>query len=176
MTIRTLLAIDPGSREFGFAVFTGETLTDQNVKSLRRTHRSEDRLSVLQRTFTHLLEERQPQALAMEKNSFHGSAQNDLLMRIIGRMQTIARRHSLPIYEFAPNTIKKTIAGDPAATKRVIAKIICTQQPHLRVHLDHKHQWQERYCLNMFDAIATGLTCLHFASTKQLHLYAAPRQ
>ena len=109
--------------------------------------------------------------LAIEKNSFDRIPQNQLLTEVIRKMVSIAKRHNVAVYEFSPNTIKKAVTGDATATKRMVARVICARFHHLKVHLEHKHRWQERYNLNMFDAVACGLTFLKFEREDQLHKY-----
>ena len=69
MTTGTVLAVKPGSREFGYALFRDGVLVDQNVKSLRRSHPPQSRVEVLRRTLGDLLSDEQPYVLALEQSS-----------------------------------------------------------------------------------------------------------
>ena len=171
MTRIIVLAIDPGTREFGFAVFKGKDLDDSGVKSLRRSGSQHSRLAVLARVFTELIEKNKPRMLALEKNSFDHIGQNQNLMKAIGKMRSIAKRRGIPTFEFAANTIKKIVAGDACASKNTIAQVICARYPHLKANVGHRYSWQERYYLNMFDAIACGLTFLSLQESHQLQRY-----
>lgn len=168
----TVLSIDPGTREFGAALFKAKELYDAGVKSLRRSDSSTPRLTVLTRVFADLVERQRPTALALEKNSFDHISQNQMLIKAVVRMKSVAKRHGIPTFEFAANTIKKTVTGDPHASKHAVAQVICAQYPYLKAYVGHRYSWQERYYFNMFDAIACGLTFLSIQKSDQLHHYA----
>lgn len=172
MTKTAVLAVDPGTREFGVALFRGKELYDSGVKSLRRSGSPLPRLTVLSRVFTDLIERQRPTAVALEKNSFAHIDQNRMLMKAVRSMQAIAESHGVPAFAFAANTIKKSVTGDAQASKHAVARVICAQYPHLRAYLGHRYSWQERYYLNMFDAIACGLTYLSLRRSNQLQHYA----
>lgn len=154
------LAIDPGLREMGVAHFHGQELIDYGVKSLRRTANRQVRLQLFKRIFERLVDEKQPQLVAIEKNCFSRIPQNRNLMKAIQAIHNICSAHRIPICEIAPNTIKKAVADDGHATKRQVAKAVCAAYPELRASLDSRRKWRERYFQNLFDAVACGMTYL----------------
>jgi Holliday junction resolvasome RuvABC endonuclease subunit len=166
----SLLAIDPGLREIGFAHFIGRELVDHGVKSMRRPNRRP--VDVLTQTMNRLLTEKTPEIVVIATNSFSQIQQNLPVMIAIQRIRAIARRHGVTVYEFASNTIKKEVTGDGRATKRAIAKVICAQFPELRPYFGSNCRWRERYYQNMFDAVAVGLTYLAVAKQSKLSHYA----
>ncbi|HEX2896611.1 MAG TPA: crossover junction endodeoxyribonuclease RuvC [candidate division Zixibacteria bacterium] len=160
------IAIDPGLREMGVAHFEGTELTDYGVKSLRRPGNHSKRSLMLKKVITRMFDEKMPDVLVIEKNSFSGVKQNLPLMKAIGSIKVIAESGSIKIIEFAPNTIKKSVTGDGRATKKQVAHVVCYHYPELRAFNDSKKLWQERYYQNMFDAVACGLTYLNFYDKK----------
>jgi len=155
-----LIAIDPGHREIGFAHFDGNELVDYGVKSLRRSKPKLNPLDVLKSVLGRFFREKSPSVIAIEKNSFSKIYQNLPVMRVIKIIQDMANRNNIPIYEFAPSTIRKEICNDGRATKREVSKIISARFPELIVYLESNRRWRERYYQNMFDAVACGLTYL----------------
>lgn len=172
MTTAPLLALKLGTREIGCAVFIGEALTDQSVKSLRRAAPAPDRLQVLHRTMTALIQTHHPGAIAIEALPPRGSAVRETLARVHHVVCGVTQRHDMPTYTFDLPTIRKAVTGDATATKRIIARSVCDRYPHLRRHLNPKHAWQERYLFNLFDAVACGLTYHALARTNDLTSYA----
>jgi len=81
-------------------------------------------------------------------------------MKIIKIVRDTATRNRIPVYDFAPNTIRKEICNDGRATKREVSKIISIKFPELVVYRESNRIWRERYYQNMFDAVACGLTYL----------------
>ncbi len=154
----SLLAIDPGHREIGLAHFIAGELVDCGVKSLRRAGHTN--LSVLRHTVTRMLDEKQPQVLAIEKNNFAHIPQNQSVMQVCRTIERLARARDIAFIEYAANTVKKAITGDGRATKRALSKVICAQYQHLNVFRNTGCIWKDRYHQNMFDAIAVGLTHL----------------
>ena len=132
----SLLAIDPGLREMGMAHFLGESLIDYGVKSLRRIKTKEPRLKVLSQVMTRLIREKTPSAIALEKTCFPSGEANTSVMKAINLIKKIAKRNDIPVYEFAANTIKKTVSGDGRATKRTIARVVTAKFKELRPFRD----------------------------------------
>jgi len=169
---RSLLAIDPGLREMGMAHFEGRDLIDYGVKSLRRHGNQAMRPQMLVAVVTRLLREKQPDAVAIEQNDFDHIRQNRQLMAAIRRVHRVVIDAHIPLYAFAPSTIRKAVTGDGTATKFIVAKIICAGNPYLKPYLHREAGWRQRYYFNMFDAIACGLAYLDAEKDSRLTNYA----
>ena len=156
----SLLSIDPGHREIGYAHFDGDELVDYGVKSLRRHRPKKNSLNILKAVMERFLTEKSPSVIAIEKNSFAHINQNLPVMQVIRAIHRIAEKNNISIVEFAPNTIKKEVCNDGRAIKREVAKFICARYPELIAYRDSDKAWRERFYSNMFDAIACGLTYL----------------
>lgn len=160
------IAIDPGLREMGFAHFEGDDLIDYGVKSLRRPKQKRKPLDVLRGVMTRFIEEKHPDVIALEKNSFAQIPQNQPLVVAIKLIHKIALDNNTPIYEYAPNTIKKEVCQDGRATKRLVSKIVSMRYPELNVYRGSNSRLRELYYFNMFDAVACGLTYLKYHDGK----------
>jgi Holliday junction resolvasome RuvABC endonuclease subunit len=167
----SLLAIDPGIREMGVAHFLGDSLSDYGVKSLRRTKTKESPLKVLFQVIGRLIREKTPAAIAIEKTCFPNNKASASVIKAINLIEKMAKKSNIPVYEFAASTIKKTVAGDGRATKRIIARVVTAKFKELRPYRESHIRWKERYCQNMFDAVACGLTYLTLKNDRQLDDY-----
>ncbi len=157
---RSLLAIDPGLREMGVSHFVGNDLVDFGVKSLRRPNNYKQRINLFSLNVDRLLREKEPDVLVLEKNVFTQIHQNLPLVIAIKSLHRLASNHKVPVCEIAPNTVKKAVTGDGWATKRQVADTLCGIYPELKAYRESNRRWRIRYFMNMFDAVACGLTYL----------------
>lgn len=152
----TLLAIDPGLRELGFAVFTGKRVVDSGVLSFRDLPK-ERRLPEARRHLRQWVRTYKPRALVIEQTHRHPVPWLDDLYRLVRSAVRLARRRRIRLAMYAPQTIRKSVVGSGWATKREVAVVVAARYPALHVHLTQNRKWKERYWYNMFDAVALGL-------------------
>jgi Holliday junction resolvasome RuvABC endonuclease subunit len=157
---RKLLGIDPGTRELGYACFDGEQLVDYGVKVPPRGQPPKELLEHVDRLLLRLVEEKRPDVLALEQNSFSQIQQNALVTLLVVRMKALARKHGLAVAEYAPRTIRHAVCADGDATKAELARVLAARFPELRYYRSSDRRWRERYYQHIFDAAACGLTHL----------------
>jgi Holliday junction resolvasome RuvABC endonuclease subunit len=80
-----------------------------------------------------------------------------LLVVAAEEIKATARQHGLPVYEYAPTTVRKVICSGGRATKQETANIIARRFPELRSYLEQKTKWETLYYANMFDAVALAV-------------------
>lgn len=160
MTETTLLAVELGTRELGFAVFQRGRLVQSGVKSLRRTNPHANRVTVLKRVFTSLIEQNAPSAIVVVRQEVNLEPQNDIRRRLFEAVKLMAENNKLLKHEYPMSTVKKTVTGESRATNRRVASVLCGIYPHFTNHLECKQKWRKRYIQHMFDAVACGLTHL----------------
>jgi len=156
-TIRKILAIDPGTREMGVAVLVGNELEHYGVKTI--TDRKTPSSILLQgsQIIYRLIGLHKPNMLAIER-PFMGYGNRSATLVALGREITkLGRGIGLEVKEISPKTVKKAVAGSGSATKRDVAKILCSTFPELRIHLEQTHKYKEHYWSNMFDAVAVAV-------------------
>lgn len=156
-----LLAVDPGSRKTGLAVFEGTELVDHCVKDFGY----HPELATILRGTRRLIEDHiryfRPQVLALER-TFGAYRNKDIsrLLAVVREIKAVAGEHSLPIVEYAPRTARLIVVGNGNATKREVAETVCVPYPDLLIHLEQTHLWKETYWSNMYDAVCVGLAYL----------------
>ena len=152
----TIIALDPGLRDLGYAVLTGRRLIAANVLSLRSVPQSR-RLGKVREFLVTQFRAYRPRMLVLEhipKRPLDTLAGLPALGRMLRRM-AIARRLKLATY--SARTVRRSVVGDGWAGKREVAEIIAEKFPDLRVHLTHDRKWKVQYWQNMFDAVALAL-------------------
>jgi Holliday junction resolvasome RuvABC endonuclease subunit len=160
-----LLAIDPGTREMGYASFLDDELADYGVKSIKQGRSAKDLLINLERILSRLIAEKHPSEIALEKNNFSQIRQNIRLTLAISRIRGIAKRGGIPVFELDPRTIRKVLLSNGNGTKRDLARFITALYPEMIYYLESNRKCRERYFQNAFDAIACGLTFIEMSST-----------
>jgi len=168
MTTGTVLAVKPGSREFGYAIFQKGKLADYGVKSIRRSPPTQSRPEVLRRALGDLLSDEQPDAVALEQSSSPADADPyPVPAEVPETIKAVSAIHRVPVHELTSKSIRKEATGDSTATKRMVAQAICRRYPSLHAQMGRHKGRQEWYTLRMFDAIACGLTFLQLSQGNQ---------
>ena len=159
---KIILGIDPGTNILGFGIVRvdshGPHYVDMGVFDLRMIKDPFEKLANIFAGVTELLEEYQPDELAVESPFYGKNAQVILkLGRAQGAALTAAVMKGIPVAEYAPRKAKIAICGNGAASKEQVAMMI---QKTLKVELDPKY-------LDATDALAIAL-CHHYQMSNPL--------
>lgn len=158
-----ILAISPGTREMGVSVLEKKALIYYGVKSLRQGKLPDRVLKHGIRIIERLIDEYEPQVIALEKISYPGSRRSSILHAFCKKIKTVAKERDINSFECLPLLARKIIRGDGKSTKRETAKILTNRYPELRKCLVEpeltREKQKERYWMNVFDAIALGFVC-----------------
>lgn len=161
-----ILAVDPGTRYMGVAVFEDKDLIYSTVKIVKEKKMSSSMvLKKAEGIISSLIEDYDPHILVVEKTFFVQSKRSSLLNVLTDEMKILGKKKGLRVYAYAPTTVRKFVCQNGKATKMKTALMIATEYyPWLYRYYEKdtkKQWWEERYWANMFDAIALGLTCYH---------------
>ena len=161
-TDKIILGIDPGTRILGFGVIhvlgSKAGYVDMGVINLKNIKDHFVTLKTIFEEVTALIEKYNPDELAIEA-PFYGK--NPQVMLKLGRAQgaamAAAMQREMPIFEYAPRSIKLAVTGKGAASKEQVAMMISKT---LKVDLDPKY-------LDATDALAIAL-CHHYQLSNPL--------
>ncbi len=159
----TILAIDPGLRELGYAILRGEDLLIHGVLSLGRTHPAR-RVPSIALALTRLIQGFRPSTLVLEgipKRPLDALAGLPALGRFL---DLFARRLGLTVSSYSARSVRRAVLGNGWAGKRELAEHVTSRFPELRVYLTQDRKWKERYWNNMYDAV--GLALRHQLTTQ----------
>jgi crossover junction endodeoxyribonuclease RuvC len=123
------LGIDPGTRRLGWGVVsrTGNRLVHvaHGVIALAGSESIADRLVELEGQLTQVIREHRPNVSSVESLFFNKDAQAAAkLGHARGVVLLCLAREGIPIAEYAPAKIKRTIAGTGQADKRQVALMV----------------------------------------------------
>ena len=158
-----ILAIGPGTREMGVAVLEGRSLIYFGVKTLRQGRLPHRVLKQGGRIVKRLIDEYDPQVLALEKTFYEGSKRSSVLHVFCKEMKALAKERGISFFEYPPTVVRMIVCNDERATKKETAKVIVNRFPELSEYLIepkwYSERQKERYWMNMFDAVAVALAC-----------------
>ena len=152
----TTLALDPGLRDLGFAVLSGQRLLASGVRPLRLLPKAR-RHEEARRLVYGWIRAYRPDTLVIEATHGHSVSGFSALDRLARSARRVAVRHRVAVASYAPQTVRKALVGNGWATKKEAAIATCHRFPTLRVYLTQDRKWKERYFLNMFDAVALAI-------------------
>lgn len=124
-----ILGIDPGSRATGYGVVDGtnETLVTEGVLRLDGTDDHPDRLKQIYDQLTARIDEHEPDAFSIEMPVY---GQNPQSMLKLGRAQAAAMmaglNAELPVAQYTPKEIKKSVTGNGNASKKQVQFMIAS--------------------------------------------------
>jgi Holliday junction resolvasome RuvABC endonuclease subunit len=171
---KRVLAIDPTSRGFGFAILEGPgRLVDWGVKEARTDKR---RRSL--RQINDLLTHYPPELIVVEDCTRWDSRRSLRVERLIGGIQKLAARQGVAMRAFSRSVVRRVLCQSPACTKHQIALVIAKRLPELAPRVPPPRQpWMsEDYRMSIFDAVAVGLTYFHAANRRRRATKVAQRQ
>lgn len=150
-----VLAIQPTTRGFGFAVFEGpQEPIDWGVKEVRK-----NKNAVCLRKITELVELYEPRVLITEDYAGEGSRRAKRIERLVRDIACLGDKKRILVASYSRAEIRKTFQPFGAKTKYDIAKLIAKWLPGFRFRLPPVRKiWKsEDYRMAMFDAASFAL-------------------
>lgn len=126
---RIILGIDPGTNILGYGIIAvtpkGPQYRTMGVFDLRKIRDPYEKLANISAGVSELVGTWKPEALAVESPFMGKNAQVILkLGRAQGAAITAATLQGVPVFEYAPRLAKIAIAGNGAATKEQVARML----------------------------------------------------
>src|SRR5687767_11265385 len=125
-----VLGVDPGSRVCGYGVIAVESprgyrYVECGILTAPPAAPAEDRLGEIARSLIELVQELQPDALAVVEVFSRINVRSALaLAQARGTVLAVAGLSGLPVYSYAPALVKKTVTGRGRASKDQVARMV----------------------------------------------------
>jgi len=160
-----VLAIDPSTRGFGFAVLEGpsrlidwgakETKNNKNAKSLK--------------LIDDLIDRYEPNVIVVEDYEGKGSRRCRRIQMLIDGMSTLASKRTVRIRSFSRAKVKQAFFESGAVNKYEIATAIAGRFPELvpRLPRFRKPWMSEDYRMSIFDAVAFAVVFFHIENRRK---------
>ena len=150
-----VLAIDPSTRGFGFAMFEGpKKLVDWGGRTARVNKNAECLAKVKE-----LITLYRPQVIVVEDCEAKGSRRCGRVKDLIRSITALAKAHKIRVRSISRLQVKQAFASEHGTTKDRIARIIVKSFHELadRVPRARKAWTSEGYGMSIFDAVALGM-------------------
>ncbi len=169
MQHKTILGIDPGTKEMGLAVLRGHDLVAYGVRTLRNGTRPYDVIGQARRIVLAEVEKHGPQIVAIEEPLMLPTKRAALMSVIAQELRARAEELSLQVIELSPATIRERVVENPRATKIDVAEALVRDEfPQLRSLVPRRSaraalglRPRDKYWLHMFDALALTVAVRH---------------
>ena len=154
--IRTL-AVNPGSRYVGVAVYHGPELIDWGVRSIRETS-DEDKMERLKSILVEISETHGINCLVIK--SLHPARSSDYLRQLTGSLKEWAKDKHHVIREYTIKEVEAFLLPSGRLNKNLLMEGVAAIHPFLFPELDGERRNRNPYMVRMFEAVALGMRCL----------------
>ena len=164
---KTILGIDPGTKEMGLAVLRGPELLYFGVRTLRNGTRPHDVIGQARRIVLATIEMHEPNIVAIEEPLMLPTKRAAVLSVIAQELRGRAEELDLKVVELSPSAIRERVTGNPRATKIDVAEALVRGGfDQLRDLIPKRParsalgtRPRDKYWLHMFDALGLALAC-----------------
>lgn len=162
---RTILGIDPGTKEMGIAVLRGQQLLAYGVHTLRNGERPYDLVGQARRIVLGYVAEHAPQVVAIEAPLMLPTKRAAILSVIAQELRGRAKELNLEVVELTPREVRERVVGNPKATKIDVAEALVRQGfDELRELIPKRParaalglRPKDKYWLHTFDALSLAI-------------------
>jgi Holliday junction resolvasome RuvABC endonuclease subunit len=153
-----ILAINPGSRYVGLAVFYGSDLRDWMVRSLAGNSLEEKSVAYVS-LLSGLIEKHGISVLVIK--ALHPARSSKTLRHLVQQAKKMCRAKHLSVSEFSINDLKRAITPNERSNKRRLMEEMATRYPFLYPKLERQSKSRNPYLVRMFEAVALGVAHLN---------------
>jgi transcriptional regulator with XRE-family HTH domain len=158
-----ILAVYPGTRRYGVAVFDLSTgrLVESRVYNVKIGRVPDNVVAQGKRLIGHLCDTWYPQTLIVEETQYDGSRRSAMLVPVATMLKALARKRRMVFVTYTPREMHDTLTppGLPR-TKAILARLLASQYPQLQPYLPRLGRSigdAEPYYHALFMAVALGL-------------------
>jgi len=151
-----ILAINPGSRYIGVAVFYGCTLQDWQIKNILG-HPEKQKLAKVKNIVLRLIERHEPHIVVLKK--LHPSRASIHLKKIANLIEKLAYQRKIRIRNYSIKQVKELIINDKPKNKARLAEVLANRYPDLMREFKKDILSKNHYHIRMFEAVALGTIC-----------------
>lgn len=152
---RNILAVNPGSRYLGLAVFLGTELRDWAVKVVER-EKIENLISEYSRRY---------RITVFALKDIHPSRSSMTLREIVASIKSFAKAHGGCLYQYSINDVKGKVLMDQRKNKNHLMDEMASRYPFLLQEIEREESNKNPYLVRMFEAVSIGVSCLQEIDT-----------
>jgi len=152
-----VLAIVPGSRYFGIAVFLGMDLREWGIKVVKG--------KIPQSVVGKYVEKYNIDVLTIKK--LHPSRTSERLDQVVKSLKQYARTHGISLYEYSITEIETAVLPPGKRNKQVLMEKTAAGYPFLWIDVEREKKNKNPYLFRMFEAVGLGIKCLQNLDLKK---------
>lgn len=152
-----IIAVNPGWRHTGIAVFRGSELDDWAMKSIRRRTVDEVYCNMTD-ILDDLVDTNGSEVLAIKK--LHPARSSRNLRELTRRLKVWAVKKRLTMNEYSIKEIESFLLSSGRLNKTHLMEEVAARYPVLYLELEKEKQSRSHYLVRVFEAVALGMTCL----------------
>lgn len=165
MQTKTIIGIDPGTREMGLVVLRGHVLVWFGVRTLPNGKRHHEAIGLAKQFVLNLIEQHDPDVVAIEQPFDLPTKRSHLLNVIADELRDRSGELGIDVVELSPEAIRQRVTANPRATKIDVAEYLVAHGfGHLRQLVPKRParsalglRPKDKYWLHMFDALAIAI-------------------
>ena len=152
----TILAINPGSRYLGIAVFHGADLKDWRMRNINCSGANQ-RLEKARSIVVKYIDQYDPGILAIKR--LHRSRSSPYLNRLTIGIKRLARSRGMKVYQYAIDDLKAFFMEKKRSNKQELSEVLASRYPVLVPEFHKEQKNANPYYYRMFEAVALGAIC-----------------
>ena len=160
----TILGLDPGTRFLGAVVLRGHDLLAYAVHELWNGSRPHDLIGQARRVIFRYIEEHAPAVVGIEAPYLIPSERAATLTTLALELRERSKDLGVRVRELSPEMARRSVTGNPRATKVDVAEVLVRGFPELRAKLPSRPTQgalslrpRDRYWFHVFDALALAV-------------------
>jgi hypothetical protein len=152
-----ILAVNPGGRYVGLAVFCDADLRDWRVSSLSGANPREKERA-LSEMVSRIIRTHGTDTLAIK--ALHPARCSPHLISFARKIKKMAEEKGLRIFELSIDELKDNLNPGGKSNKRLLMEEVAARYPFLYPELEREKKNKNQYLVRMFEAVALGAVCL----------------
>ncbi len=153
----SILAVNPGTKYLGLAVFQGSDLIYWGTKVLRGKW-SPRKLRNAERLLLDIIDKYGISVLSLKR--VHPSRTSTNLRSLVASIEGLAEKRGLTVHRYELADLRKFFAVGLKANKTAILRLALARYHFLSDQIDREEKHKHPYFIRMFEAIAAGLVVL----------------
>ena len=150
-----ILAINPGTRYLGIAVFIGTELRDWAIKVMKGKSAVDCVMDYVNQYGIN--------AISIKK--LHVSRSSKALRRIANEIENLTVNRKIIFHEYSIDELKEKLLFEPRGNKHLLMEEISKRYPFLLSDLQRESVHKNPYLVRMFEAVALGTVCFNAIDT-----------
>lgn len=154
-----ILAIAPGQRELGIAVFVNDDLIYFSVKTVKNRKSKRLLLKEITEILQNLFDGFSIKIVVTKAVSQYQRLSPNL-DKIVEQVKMESQQRGLQVFEVTLEQIKSTLCRDKKSTQKKAFETLLISYPELKRYWSRPNKWQNDYYAFLFSAVAVGTVYL----------------